>query len=223
MMKAWLRASVQLILVGSVLFGASGRFDWFGAWAYVALSVAALLVTSVVMLRLHPDLIAERSRMQPNTAPWDRVLAPLMALVGPVVIYLVAALDARWGWTERFPPLLLWLGVLAVGAGGAITLWAMAANRFFSTTVRIQSDRGHSVMTGGPYRLVRHPGYVGMALFHGVTPLVLQSWYALIPGAIELGLIVLRTALEDRMLQADLPGYREYAQRTRHRLVPGIW
>ena len=107
--------------------------------------------------------------------------------------------------------------------GFGVFLWAMAANAFFAEGVRIQEERGHTVATGGPYRLVRHPGYVGAILSMGATPFLLGSWWALVPAGLGVGGYLLRTALEDRTLQEELPGYREYTHQTRYRLLPGIW
>jgi len=112
---------------------------------------------------------------------------------------------------------------LLVAVGYSIVLWAIASNAFFAPVVRIQTERGHTVVTRGPYRIVRHPGYVGAILFTLAMPLMLASWWSLIPSAAAAILYVIRTALEDRTLQAELSGYTEFTQKTRYRLVPGVW
>jgi protein-S-isoprenylcysteine O-methyltransferase Ste14 len=137
--------------------------------------------------------------------------------------YIFAGLDFRYGWTGGFPAGVQ-IAALAVSLlGYAIIPWAMANNRFFSQIVRIQSDRGHSVSTGGPYRLVRHPSYVGMILFELAMPVMLASWGSLLISLGNVILLVVRTALEDRTLSVELPGYAEYAVKTRYRLLPGVW
>jgi protein-S-isoprenylcysteine O-methyltransferase Ste14 len=151
------------------------------------------------------------------------VLAPLVSIGGSLVIMLVAGLNFRFGWP---PAVALWVQLLALAVlvlGFASGTWAMFANRFFSGIVRIQADRGHSVVSAGPYCYVRHPGYVSAIIGNLSMPLALGSVWALIPAVITVVLIVVRTALEDRTLRAELPGYAEYAQRVRYRLLPGVW
>ena len=154
---------------------------------------------------------------------WDKVLAPLMALslVFPMVI--VAGLDHRFGWSPVFPLWLIVLGFILISLGYAFAMWAFVENRFFSSTARIQTDRGHVVCDSGPYRIVRHPGYAGnIPPLLGIV-LALSSVWTLIPAVVALIIAVIRTALEDQTLQEELPGYRNYAQRVRYRLFPGIW
>jgi protein-S-isoprenylcysteine O-methyltransferase Ste14 len=138
-------------------------------------------------------------------------------------MWVIAGLEVRFGWTTGMALPVHIAGLLASVLGYAIFVWAMAANAFFTEGVRIQEERGHTVATGGPYRFVRHPGYAGAILGIVAAPFLLGSWWALVPAALAAGGYVLRTAWEDRTLQDELPGYREYAQRTRYRLVPGIW
>ncbi len=137
--------------------------------------------------------------------------------------WIVAGLNERFGWAPEVG-LNLQIGAAIITAVGyGIVVWAMAANAFFSPVVRIQSERGHQVASGGPYRFVRHPGYVGAMLFTVALPLMLGSWWALIPGSIGAVLYVIRTALEDRTLQEELEGYRAYTQTVKYRLCPGVW
>ena len=150
----------------------------------------------------------------------------LLGLLGLAMIaqYVVASLDARWGWSPPMP-----LGARIAGLVGAafgydvLLVWAMSTNAFFVATVRIQSDRGQSVVSGGPYRYVRHPGYLGTILLHLGVPFLLGSWWALIPGVAAVVVMIVRTALEDGTLRAELPGYAAYADRVRWRLLPGVW
>jgi len=135
----------------------------------------------------------------------------------------VAGLDVRFGWARD--PSVAWhlAGAIVLAVGLEVTSWAMLANAYFSTAVRIQSDRGQTVCTTGPYRFVRHPGYVGVILQCISAPILLGSLWALIPGITATVLIVIRTSLEDRTLQAELTGYQDYVRKVRYRLVPGIW
>jgi protein-S-isoprenylcysteine O-methyltransferase Ste14 len=139
----------------------------------------------------------------------------------PLVI--VAGLDHRFRWSPVFPLWLNVIGFILVAAGYTFASWALAENRFFSSMVRIQTDRGHAVCDSGPYRLVRHPGYAGNILPLPGIVLALGSVWTLIPAAVALIIAVTRTALEDRTLRAELPGYRDYARRVHYRLLPGIW
>ena len=145
-----------------------------------------------------------------------------MVLGGPVLMFISAGLDFRWHGL-RFPMWVTLAGLLVAMSGAAVTATAMYANRFFSSTVRIQTDRGHAVVSSGPYGLVRHPGYVGMFLAYLAMPVALGSLWALTPAVLTAILLVIRTALEDRTLRAELPGYAEYAATVRYRLLPGVW
>ena len=139
----------------------------------------------------------------------------------PMVI--VAGLDHRYNWSPEFPPWLIVTGFILISLGYAFAAWALAENRFFSSVVRIQTDRGHMVCDSGPYRLVRHPGYAGNILpLFGIV-LALGSVWTLIPAAVASIITVIRTVLEDQTLQEELPGYRDYARRVRSRLIPGIY
>jgi protein-S-isoprenylcysteine O-methyltransferase Ste14 len=155
--------------------------------------------------------------------PWDKVLAPLMALSLSFPLVIVAGLDHRYGWSPLFPTWLNIVGLLLVALGYAFATWAFAENRFFSSVVRIQTDRGHVVCDSGPYRIVRHPGYAGNLLALPGLVLALDSAWTLIPAGVALVVALLRTALEDRTLQEELPGYREYKSRVRYRLLPGVY
>jgi protein-S-isoprenylcysteine O-methyltransferase Ste14 len=212
-----------VILPALSLFLSAGDWGWGAAWVYVAISVANLAGNALVLIPTSPELLVERSQAQEGTKGWDRLLSAAMALFGPLVISVVAGLD--WWAGDLASGSLAGQGValavmaLAIGLG----LWAIASSAYFSATVRIQEERGHEVATGGPYRFVRHPGYVAAVLFDLATPVLLGSLWALIPAVLTVAVVVARTVLEDRTLQAELSGYAEYAQQTRYRLVPGVW
>jgi protein-S-isoprenylcysteine O-methyltransferase Ste14 len=202
----------------------SGRWDWWEAWVYGSLAVLNFMVSRLLVARRHPDLIAERSRtMQHEDAQsWDKQLAPLMGL-GGILAMVVAGLDAFLGWAPDFSLPLKIFSLLIIIGGYTLTAYALIENRFFSGMVRLQTDRGQQVVSSGPYRWMRHPGYAGMMLVYIVTPLFLDSAWAFLPTLYTLVLYVIRAALEDRFLQAELAGYKDYSEKIRFRLLPGIW
>ncbi|MBN1921137.1 MAG: isoprenylcysteine carboxylmethyltransferase family protein [Anaerolineae bacterium] len=223
--RQWLRLITTYTYIPTILLFAGGDWGWWQAWVYVLLILATGIGGRLWAERRHPGLLAERANFDAaaDVKPWDRVLAPLMALGTSFPLVIVAGLDHHFGWSPEFPLALTLCGLALIAAGYAFGTWALVENRFFSGVVRIQADRGHVVCDTGPYRIVRHPGYAG-----NIPPLLgmvlaFSSLWTLIPAAVALIVIVLRTALEDRTLQAELPGYRDYAQRVRYRLIPGIY
>jgi protein-S-isoprenylcysteine O-methyltransferase Ste14 len=221
--KRMVQVVVVLLIQAAVLFVAEGRVDWMWAWAFLGLYLAVLVVNGLVLVPRSPDMIAERAEVKKDAKAWDKWLATIVSLVGPLLTLVAAGLDFRLGWSSPFAVPVHIVALVVVALGYAIVSWSMASNRFFSGVVRIQKDRGHSVASGGPYAIVRHPGYVGIGLFTIAAPIVLGSTWALVPAALTVAVLVVRTALEDRTLQNELDGYRGYAQRVRYRLVPGIW
>jgi protein-S-isoprenylcysteine O-methyltransferase Ste14 len=190
------------------------------AWAYLA---AMVLIVIANALAMDPSLLVERSELQEGTKKWDVALASFVAIWGPMIIWIVAELDNRYGWTQTTLPWLQIVAFIFFMIGSLIGTWAMYSNKFFSATVRIQKDRDHQVMTAGPYRYVRHPGYVGGIIAMLMTSIALGSWIALIPGLLVACGFVLRTSLEDKVLQEELIGYKDYTKETRYRLFPMIW
>ena len=215
----WISSIVGIVILAATLFIPAGRLDWTMGWALVVIMTIWVVATG---LASSPELLAERAERRKGTKTWDMVVLGFAGLA-IVVRPIVAGLDVRYSWTEAMPLTLQIIALLVVALGYALGVWAMAANKYFSKVVRIQDDRGHTVATDGPYRFVRHPGYVGTILVELATPIMLGSWWAIIPGVLAALLFILRTALEDRTLQKELPGYGEYAQQTRYRLLPGIW
>ncbi len=220
-----IRILIFLLFVPVTLFLAAGRIDWPMGWLYAILGSVLSLGSRALMARKHPDLVAERAsfRDAEGIKEWDKKLVPWIAQILPFIVLIVAGLDKRFGWSPDFP---LWGALLALGfgiLGFAFSTWALTENRYFSSVVRIQTERGHTVCDTGPYQYVRHPGYAGGLLWYLMTPLMLGTLWAYLPTLVMVALTVLRTALEDRTLQEELPGYRQYAQKTRYRLLPGIW
>lgn len=207
------------LLYAVLLFGSAGRLAWTWGWVFVG---AMLIVLATNALTMPTELIAERGRKKPDAKRWDRVITALAGL--PYLgLPVVAGLDARFGLSPALPLGLHLLALALYALSQALFTWAILSNRFFSSAVRLQLDRGHEVETGGPYRYVRHPGYLGVIVSTFATAPLLGSLWALVPAAVLCVLFVVRTVLEDRTLRAELPGYAEYARRTRHRLLPGLW
>jgi len=223
--RQWIGLIVVYLSIPLVLFVCAGDIGWWQAWVYSLLIVAAGLGGRFLAERRHPGLLAERQNIDniQTVKAWDKVLAPLMALSIGLPLVIVAGLDHRFGWSPAFPLWLILLGFFLIAFGYAFAVWALVENRFFSSVVRIQTDRGHVVCDSGPYRIVRHPGYAGNILPLLGIVLALSSLWTLIPAAVALVIAVIRTALEDRTLQEELPGYKEYARRVRYRLFPGIY
>jgi protein-S-isoprenylcysteine O-methyltransferase Ste14 len=214
-----LQVAVTYLVLAAILLISSGNLTWIWAWAYLGVGIGILVINAII---LPAELISERGQPGENVKGWDRVLATLTGL--PVLaVPIVAGLDERFGWSPPLAPAIHLAGLALYALGQGLFSWGMASNYYFSTAVRIQMDRDHTVATGGPYRYVRHPGYVGFAVSFFGTALALGSLWALIPAGLTACLLVVRTALEDRTLQDELPGYVDYARRVRYRLVPGIW
>lgn len=223
--KAWLRFAAFTLLLPMVLFIAAGRLNWAWAWVYVGIAVSFTFVSRIVVIRINPDLLVERAQSleREDVESWDRLLIFFLVLVGPLATMIVAGLDERFGWSPQLP-LALQLAPLAIMVPcGAVGVWAMAVNRFLSAVVRIQKDRGQTVVTNGPYRFVRHPSYAIGIAYYLVTPIMLGSLWALIPSGLVAVVTVIRTALEDKTLLEELDGYQDYARHVRYRLLPGVW
>jgi protein-S-isoprenylcysteine O-methyltransferase Ste14 len=217
-----IRETMGVVIMGVALFWSAGRLDWWPAWAALLVMAAWVLATGYVILRFNPHLLVERLGPRKGAKTWD---AAILGIVGIVQLarYIVAGLDLRYGWTGDFPLALQIAGLLLCIPGYALVVWATASNAFFSQIVRIQTERDHQVARGGPYRYVRHPAYVGAILYELTVPLLLASWWALLISSLSAALLILRTLLEDRTLQAELPGYPEYARQVPYRLLPGVW
>ncbi|MBK8026772.1 MAG: isoprenylcysteine carboxylmethyltransferase family protein [Chloroflexi bacterium] len=202
----------------------SGRWDWTEAWLYAIVAILSFVISRTLAARRNPDLIRERahSMEREDMASWDKALAPLIGLSG-LLVMVVAGFDARFGWSAPVHPALRAGGFLVFVLGQILGTYALLENRYFSGVVRIQTDRGHQVISSGPYRWVRHPGYVAGLLIYLGTPLYLSTLWAFVPAALITIVLIVRTRLEDRMLQDQLAGYRDYAGRVRSRLMPHVW
>lgn len=221
----WVGYFIVYLIVPVILLICGWDLQWWQAWIYSLIIVLAGLGGRIWAESRHPGILAERVKFVKSAElqPWDKILAPLVSISVSYPLIIVAGLDHRFGWTAPFSLWLNILGLVLCAIGYGLAIWALVENRFFSTVVRIQLDRGQTVCDSGPYRIVRHPGYAGNILALAGIVLALNSLWTIIPAAVALILLVIRTALEDRTLHAELPGYKEYAQKTRYRLLPGIY
>ncbi len=213
-----------LILLAFVLitFITAGRLDYWQGWVFNGLNIFFILLTYAVLID-RKDLIKERLKPGEGMKRWDRtyyaVSTPLF-----FAMFIFSILDAtRFTWSPTVSFTVVILGILLYCLGQIIVLWAKRANRFFSSVVRIQSDRKQEVCSTGPYSFVRHPGYLGGFIFSVGTPLMLGSYWGLVPMALTILLMFWRTQLEDATLKKELPGYEEYSRKVRHKIIPGLW
>jgi len=216
--KGFIKLAVFLVLI----FVAAGRLDYWQGWILAAI----ILIYSVVAFFLFadtPDLAKERMKPGPGTKWWDKIFWVFFGIFSLATIFVPVLDSGRFYWTPPLPGMVYILAYLAYLLSNAISLWAMRENRFFSSVVRIQEDRGQVVISSGPYQFVRHPGYVGGIILYLALPLTLGSLIGLIPAASSIVILVIRTYLEDITLQKELPGYQEYAIKVKHRLLPGVW
>lgn len=217
----FIRIGVMVVL----LFLIAGRLDYWQGWLFAGLSFW-LPVFTLLWSLTNPkmaDLLQERMKPAKPSQGGDKALVGMMVL-GYLGVLVVGALDSgRFQWTQGLPALAYLLGTIASVVSASVMLWAMVVNRFFSTVVRIQIDRGHKVCREGPYRFVRHPAYLAMILGATSMPLVLGSLWAYIPAGVMVLVLVIRTVREDRTLQKELPGYQDYSNQVRYRLAPYIW
>lgn len=220
MILAALETVVIGVVLAAALFVPAGGLAWPMAWAFVAFYVAFSAVSFLILPR---DLIAERSRLPSDTRAVDLLVAGLALVFLLPATLVVCGLDRRSGGSPDVPGGVQGLAFAVFALGYAFSLWAARSNPFFSTVVRIQVERGHHVISSGPYAWVRHPGYAGPMVGHLALPVALGSFIGLAPAVLGCAFLALRAAYEDRTLHRDLPGYREYARRVRWRLVPRLW
>ena len=204
------------------MFVPAGTWAWENGWLFILVGLAAGTLTYLVLWRVNPEVVIARSHFHEGTKRWDKVLVSLFLLAFYAIFPVAALDDGRFHWLP-LPWWVCFLGYVPMFLGIGIVTWAEAVNRFFEVTVRIQTDRGQQVIDTGPYAIVRHPGYVGGCLLSVGIALALGSLWALIPAGVASLLLILRTKWEDQTLQDELAGYKEYTERVRFRLIPGVW
>jgi protein-S-isoprenylcysteine O-methyltransferase Ste14 len=220
--KGLVKYTASFVVTTVLLFVCAGRLDWPIAWAYTGVRLVFYAWAIIWGVLKDPDLINERSRRAPDMKNWDKIILVLF-LLSAFGITIVGGLDAgRYGWSS-VPFALQLIGLTAFAGALVIPNWAMMANHYHSAVVRIQHDRGHKVVSGGPYAYLRHPTYAGLIVSAIAGPISLGSLWALIPGIMMAIVFVVRTALEDATLKNELEGYSDYAGRVRYRLLPGVW
>jgi protein-S-isoprenylcysteine O-methyltransferase Ste14 len=218
-LKRLIQVMMSVILIAIILLVSAGKIDWIYAWVYITSSLLVIIINAFIF---PPELISERGRKKENIEKWDRLISGLITFPW-LALYIVSGLDIRFGLSLELASWIHITGLVIFALGNAFVSWAMISNIYFSTVVRIQYDRGHTVSIGGPYRFMRHPGYVGMIIYLLASPIILGSIWALIPASLAVILFIIRTAFEDNTLKNKLEGYKEYAERVKYRLIPGIW
>lgn len=218
--KLLLRSISFMVLITATTFILAGRLDYWQGWIYIGLNIFFLLLSYFL---LSPELIQERLKPQECMKTWDKIYY-IVSVPVFFAFLIISVLDGgRFGWEPRIPIFAVIIAALVYIIGQIIISWAKKENQFFSSVVRVQKDRDQTVCKGGPYRFFRHPGYLGGLIYTIVTPLLLGSFWGLIPAVIAVVLLLIRTYLEDKTLQAELDGYKDYTNEVRYRILPGIW
>lgn len=214
----WLTRFLML----TTLLLTAGRVTYWQGWVFSGLSVLRLLASHIMFVN-KTDLIAERANPGPGAKGWDKIIY-MIYIPMLIATVIVGGLDAgRFGWTAALPWYVYAISIIVNILAHGINLWAMWINKFFSSMVRIQTERGHEVIQNGPYQFIRHPGNIGVILLQISGSLILGSIWALIPAGVIVVLVVVRTYLEDLTLQRELQGYIRYTEKVRFRFLPGIW
>jgi protein-S-isoprenylcysteine O-methyltransferase Ste14 len=212
----------SMLLMAALFFLSAGRLDLPRVWFFFGLYFVSLVINMVIFLKYNPEVVKARSEMLKGEMKWwDKVYAALYILL-MFALPVVCGLDVRFGAPTLGIEYYL-AGILLFVAGWSFTSWALVVNKFFEGTVRIQKERGHKVITTGPYAIVRHPGYAGMILLYLSMPFGFGSLYGLIPALLLAAAFVFRTHFEDEFLQEELKGYKEYCKKTKYRLIPFVW
>ena len=220
--RLYLKSCAIFLVFILVTFLTAGRLDYWQGWVFNILNILFILFTYIALIN-HKDVIKERLKPGEGIKPWDRlyywVSTPMF-----FIMFILSILDgARFLWNPTLPFFMVLVGIFLYCVGQVVLLWAKRTNRFFSSVVRIQTDRGQTVCTNGPYRFIRHPGYLGGLIFTFGTPLMLGSYWGLLPAVLSLFILIWRTSLEDSTLQKELPGYRQYTMQVKYRLIPFLW
>jgi protein-S-isoprenylcysteine O-methyltransferase Ste14 len=218
-----LQIGIAEMVKGALLFGSAGTWQWWQGWAYIVIDVFFNMLATAKLSQESPELLEERKTASKKAKPWDKIIVLFVVAVLPSCLFVLAGLDRRWHWTGPLTVLESSVASLVLVASTSLFFWAQQSNKFFSSFARIQDDRGHQVVSSGPYQYVRHPGYLGLMLSSLALPVLLGSLPAFWVGVMINLLYVLRTGLEDKMLRSELKAYAEYAAKVRYKLVPYIW
>jgi protein-S-isoprenylcysteine O-methyltransferase Ste14 len=222
--KVWIAIAIEFLIFAILLFGSAGTVHWVAGWAFMILFFALMLLLTLRLARRDPALLEERMKMrsQPGQPLWDRILLGTIIILWFVWLVLAALDGGRFHWSN----VPVWLQCLG-GAAAPFAFWifdrTFKENTFTAPVVRIQKERGHKVISTGPYAVVRNPLYAGALLLMPSASLLLGSWYGLLGSLVLAACLVIRTVMEDKTLMRELDGYPEYARRVRHRLIPYVW
>jgi protein-S-isoprenylcysteine O-methyltransferase Ste14 len=220
--KFLIRTLITTLIFSSILFVSAGKTDYFQGWIFLITNIITALM-NFWMIRNDLELMTERSNIRKGAKSWDKIILGLSAVIYLINV-IVAGLDSgRFQWSPNFHWSIYTLGIVLTIIGQVIFLKARKENKFFSSVVRIQTDRGHTVCNTGIYKIVRHPGYLGMIISLASLPLITGSIWSIIPTAIAIILLFIRTYFEDETLKKELTEYTEYTFRTKQRLIPKIW
>ncbi len=205
-----------------IIFICAGRIDYLPGLIYLAIGII-MTVLNYTVLKPGSDLLAERGKPGEGVKKWDKIIL-LFSFLLTISMYAVAGLDSgRYRWSPDFHLILPIIGIVLTISGQLLFLTAQKQNKFFSSTVRIQSDREHTVCDTGLYKIVRHPAYMGSIIQAVGFPLLFESLWSIIPAALLVVIHFIRTFLEDRALKEELSGYLDYSKKTRYLLIPGLW
>jgi protein-S-isoprenylcysteine O-methyltransferase Ste14 len=224
LIKALLYGIAEMAVFGVILFLAAGTVDWPGAWAFLAIMFALSVVVSAMLSQHDPDLLKERLKtpVQRGQKSWDKLLMGVFTVVFILWLPLMALDAVRYQWSYM-PGWLQWVGAAGLIASSYFCYLTFKENAYLVMVVKIQKERGQHVVSTGPYRFVRHPLYASTLVFLPSIALLLGSWWGVLYSMVMIGLLVVRTALEDATLVKELDGYADYSTKIRYRLVPGVW
>lgn len=217
--KRIIQVIFTLLLQGFLLFVSAKTLCWGWAWVLIIVEIMILLINFIALLG---EVIKERGGEKKNIKKWDKLLMGI-SIIPSLGIYVVAGFDYRYSWTPYFKPIIHIISLIVLLLASILFTWSMVSNKFFSTMVRIQTERGHSIADEGPYKYIRHPGYTGYIVMILAIPIALGSLYALISSLFVMIIFIIRTVLEDKTLLDELEGYSEYSNRVRYRLIPYLW
>lgn len=224
-MPVWMlfaRFVIGLAVYTLLLLGIPWEWNWVMGWVFLILTFGITGVEMYILNVKNPELIRERVKPAGQPKPFDRILSKVI-VYGSLTFLVVAGLDRKFGWSLQLPLVVQIVATILYAGFLFFSNWAMQTNRFFSSVVRIQSDRGQTVCEEGPYRIVRHPGYAGAMFSYWLMPLILSTLWMYVPVAIVTGLLVTRIVLEEKTLKEELPGYEQYTRETKYRVIPGVW
>jgi protein-S-isoprenylcysteine O-methyltransferase Ste14 len=220
--KLLIKGFATNLVFSAILFICAGRIDYIQGWIFLSINIISTLM-NYFTIHKNSELINERSKLGEGIKSWDKLLLGLSALIYVIIIVLAGLDSGRFQWTLNFNWSISIAGIILTVMGQILFLTARSQNNFFSSVVRIQKDRGHIVCDKGLYKIVRHPGYLGMIISLMALPLITTSIWSILPTLIAIILLLIRTSLEDKTLINELDGYLEYTRKTPDKMIPFVW